>query len=111
MDVIAAERLEAGPPTAIGPIPPSLAKHFQTIPAPALPEIARLPKPKERDPICSASRSFLVDLNQRLAPDDRFLFSLRSRHAKRGAVFMNVQKLLAVMHKAQEAESATLVVG
>ncbi len=100
-----------GLPTAVGAIPPTLAAHFQAVSAPALPEIARLPRPGERDPICSASRSWLIDLNGKLPPKDRFLFSLRARNTTRGAVFINVQKLLAIMRRAEEAESATLVIG
>jgi hypothetical protein len=95
---------DAGLPTVVGAIPPELAAHFQAISAPPLPEIARLPRPGERDPICSASRSWLIDTNAALRPQDRFLFSIRQRGKIRGAVFINVAKLLAFMQKAQEEE-------
>jgi hypothetical protein len=43
----------------------------------------------------------LIEHNQALPPQERFLFSVRKRGKMRGATFVNVEKLMAFMHKAQ----------
>ena len=90
-----------GLPTAAGAIPPVLAAQFQSVPVPTLPEMVRLPRPRERCTITGASRTWLIERNERLPAPDRFLFRIRPLGKMRGAVFVNVGKLMAFMHKAQ----------
>jgi hypothetical protein len=68
-----------------------------------LPEVTRLPAPRERCPISGASRTWLIESNDSLPAPDRFLFRVRQRGKIRGAVFVNVAKLLAFL-RAAEAE-------
>jgi hypothetical protein len=95
-----------GLPTAIGVLPPEFARHFQSVPPPQLPEVARLPRPRERDPITGTSRTWLIETDATLAPKERFLFRVRQRGKIRGAVFINVAKLLAFLRKAEAEELA-----
>jgi hypothetical protein len=93
-------------PKAIGPVPPFLARQIESVPAPPLPELARLPRPGDRDPISGGSRSWLIETNQSLPPDERFLFRVRQPGKIRGVVFCNTQKLLAFLRKAEVSEHA-----
>ncbi len=91
-------------PTVAGAVPPALATQFQNVPAPALPEVARLPRPRERCAITGASRTWLIERNEELPATEKFIFRVRERGKMRGAVFVNVSRLLAFMQRAQ-AES------
>jgi hypothetical protein len=71
------------------------------VPAPTLPEMCRLPRPGQRDPITNASRSWLIETDASLPPEDRFLFRVRQRGKIRGCVFCNVAKLIAFLKKAE----------
>lgn len=64
------------------------------------PEIIRLPRPGERDPICQGSRTWLIGHNDSLPPEERFIFRILSKGKARGAVFINVEKLRTFMRKA-----------
>jgi hypothetical protein len=88
-------------PTAAGPVPPFLAHRIKSVPAPQIPFLTRLPRPGEREPITNASRSWLLDTNDKLPPEERFLFRVRQRDKIRGVVFVNVEKLLAVLRRAE----------
>src|SRR4051812_35835861 len=97
---------DLGALTLAGAVPPALAHHFHSVPPPRIPEISRLPRPGERDPITGCSRSWLTDADASLEPADRFLFRVRQRGKIRGAVFINVAKLLAFLKKAEAEELA-----
>jgi len=88
-------------PTVCGAIPPSLAAHFQNSALQTVPELTRLPQPRERCPLTGSSRSWLIEHNDALPPPEKFLFSVRKRGKMRGATFVNVAKLMAFMRKAQ----------
>jgi hypothetical protein len=88
-------------PTAVGPVPPFLARQIESVPAPPLPELARLPRPGERDTIFGCSRSWLIETDAELPPEEKFLFRVRSRGKVRGVVFMNVSKFREFMRKAE----------
>jgi hypothetical protein len=90
--------------STVGPIPPGLAQHFRSVPAPQLPELARLPRPGERDPITGSSRQWLIDHDAELPPAEKFLFRVRRRGRQRGACFVNVQRLLAFFQKSEAAD-------
>jgi hypothetical protein len=91
----------------VGAVPPGLARQLQSVPAPHIPELARLPRPGERDPITGSSRSWLIDTNDGLPVAERFLFRVRQRGKMRGAVFINVAKLMALMKKAESEDAGT----
>jgi hypothetical protein len=95
---------ETGLITASGAVPPELAHCVQNVPSPSLPEICRLPRPGARDPISGASRTWLLEADATLTPGERFLFRIRKRGRLRGAVFINVAKLLAFLRKAEAAD-------
>jgi hypothetical protein len=88
-------------PTVAGAIPPTLADQLRSVSYTTLPELARLPRPRERCHITGASRSWLIEQNNAMPSQERFLFSVRKRGKMRGAVFINVAKLVAFMQKAQ----------
>jgi hypothetical protein len=69
-----------------------------------MPEIARLPRPKERDPIAGCSRTWLIETDNSLPAAEKFLFRVRQRGKIRGAVFINVAKLLRFLRAAEAAE-------
>ena len=90
-----------GLPTAAGAIPPILAAQFQRVPIPTLPEMTRLPRPRERCPITGASRTWLVEQDAALPAPQRFIFRVRQRGKKRGAVFMDRERLMNFLRRAQ----------
>lgn len=72
-------------------------------------KLSRLPGPGEKCPICCRSRGWMIDANQKLPQEERFLFSIKIREgATRAAVFVNVPKLLALLDRAQELGSITI---
>jgi hypothetical protein len=90
--------------TVSGAVPPEFARWFQSISPPRLPELARLPRPGQRDPIASSSRTWLVETDAKLPPTEKFLFRVRQPGKIRGAVFINVAKLLAFLKKAEATD-------
>ena len=94
-------------PTIAGAAPPGLERYFRAVPAPALPEIVKLPAPRGRCPITSASRSWLLEAHERAKRDGRgFVFRIRQPGRRRGACFLNVRKLLEFMRTAEAADHA-----
>lgn len=90
-----------------GAVPPKLEKILRAMPAPALPEICRLPLPKRRDPIIGASRSWHLETDARVRREGRgWIFRIRAPGARRGACFINVSKLLSYMHAEEAADHA-----
>jgi len=90
--------------TVSGAVPPELSRWFQSVSPPHLPEVTRLPRPRERDPIASASRTWLIETDATLPPNEKFLFRIRRRGKLRGSVFINVSNLLAFLKKAEAAD-------
>jgi hypothetical protein len=97
---------ESGRLSVVGAVPPELAQQLRSIPSPKYPDLARLPKPGERDPITGCSRSWLIDADASLPTKERFLFRVRRIGKLRGAVFINVAKLLAFLRRAEEADTS-----
>jgi hypothetical protein len=56
-------------------------------------EFSRLPRAGERCPVSGASRSWLIETDAKLPPDERFLVRVRRRGCLRGAVFVSVPRL------------------
>lgn len=78
---------------------------------PAMPELASLPKPRTRCPICGKSRTWLIEANEEARRDGMpFLFRVRQRGKMRGTVFLRVPVLLAWLAK-REAEDCETVEG
>jgi len=96
--------LTASVPTLMGAVPPELAHYFRSVPSPRLPETCRLPRPREKDLIANASRTWLIETDETLPPNEKFLFRVRRPGKIRGAVFINVAKLLAFLSKAEAAD-------
>ena len=90
--------------TAVGAVPPFLAQQLQSVAPPSIPEFARLPRPRERDPITGSSRTWLLETDAGLPPNKRFLFRVRQRGKIRGVVMINTAKLLAFFKEAEAAE-------
>lgn len=109
MTTSAAGYVPEQPLTVVGAVPPELARQMQSVPAPQAPDLTRLPRPGERDPITGSSRSWLIDTNEALPPSERFLFRVKQRNKLRGCVFVNVGKLKAFLQKAEEADTGAAV--
>jgi hypothetical protein len=81
-----------------GDIPPKLksklAPHF----GPGMPEFVRLPRPKEREELTGATRSWLLDFDRSLPTSRRFIVRVRLRGKQRGVCFLDVAKYLAALH-------------
>jgi len=90
--------------TVAGAVPPELTNYCLRVPPPHLPETCRLPRPGEKDPIANGSRTWLIDTDAYLPPAEKFLFRVRQPGKIRGAVFINVAKLLAFLKKAEAAD-------
>lgn len=90
--------------TVVGPVPPFLTRQIESVPAPALPELMRLPRPHERDPIFNCSRSWLIETDAALRPEEKFLFRVKQRGKIRGCVFLNVSKFIEFMKRAEASD-------
>ncbi len=91
----ATAELTTGLSTLAGRPPRGLEHAFQSVPAPATPELTTLPKPGARDPITGRSRTWLVEAAEEARRDGMpFLFRIRQRGKRRGAVFIRVPVLL-----------------
>lgn len=94
-------------PTIAGAPPPGLEKLFRAAPAPVLPEITKLPAPRGRCIITGASRSWLLEANDRAKLEGRgFVFRVRQPGRMRGACFLNVRRLLEFMRAEEAADNA-----
>jgi hypothetical protein len=83
-----------GLPTLHGPPPPGLERRFTPAPAGQVPEWAKLPSPRERCPICGASRSWLLD-QEKLGRIK--IVRVRQPGRIRGACFVWVPSLLSLL--------------
>jgi len=86
-----------GLPTASGNIPPNLKSKMLPHLGPGIPEFARLPKPKEREELTGATRSWLLDFDRSLPPAMRFIVRVRLRGKQRGVCFLDIAKYLAAL--------------
>ena len=94
-------------PTFAGPVPPGLERLFKSAPAPVLPEVTKLPPPRGRCIICGASRSWMLEANERAKREKRaFLFRVRQPGKIKGACFVNVRALLSYLHAEEAADHA-----
>jgi hypothetical protein len=95
-----------GPPTVMGEIPPKLRAVLAPHLGPETPEFLRLPKPKQRDPLTGASRSWILDFDASLPVAKKFIVRVRLRGKRRGVCFVDVAKFLAALrNQAQPAAS------
>jgi hypothetical protein len=67
-----------------------------------MPLFTSLPKVKERCPFTGASRSWLIETNEKLPKAHRFLERVRERGCLRGKVFVSMPKLCAFIRNVQE---------
>lgn len=72
-------------------------------------EFSRLPKAGQRCPVSGASRSWLIETDAKLGPDEKFLVRVRRRGCLRGTVFISVPKLCAFIAKASAGKVAGFV--
>ena len=94
-------------PTFGGAVPTKYHTLFRAAPAPVLPEVAKLPAPRQRCKICGASRSWMLEANERAKVEKRaFLFRVRQPGRMKGACFVNVRKLLAFLAAEEAADHA-----
>ena len=95
-----ANGLASGLPTLAGPVPPGLQERFQSVPGPDRPEFVKLPSARGRCPFTGASRTWLLENGGPEAGG--FIVRIRQRGKTRGAVFVDVDKLLAYIRQAQQ---------
>ena len=94
-------------PSIAGAVPQGLEKFFRAAPAPVLPEVCKLPPPRGRCLITGASRSWLIETNDRAQAEGRgFIFRVRQPGRTRGACFINVRKLLDFLRAEEAADHA-----
>ena len=74
-------------------------------------EFARLPKAGERCAVSGASRSWLIETDASLGPEDRFLIRVRRRGCLRGTVFISVPKLSSFLSRAAAGKVEGFVSG
>jgi hypothetical protein len=66
-----------------------------------LSEFARLPRPCERCAISGASRTWLLETDAALPSAERFLFRVRPCGKHRGLVFIDRERLINFLRRAQ----------
>lgn len=71
-----------------------------------LAEFGRLPRPGERCPVSGCSRSWLIETDAKLGPDEKFLVRVRRRGCLRGAVFVSLPQLCAFIRGVRAGEVA-----
>ncbi len=91
------DALKVGPPTVMGEIPPKLRAVLASHLGPEIPEFLRLPKPKERDHLTGASRSWILDFDASLPAAKKFIVRVRLRGKRRGVCFIDAAKFLAAL--------------
>ena len=96
--------LLTGKPTLHGPPPPGLERRFAPAPAGQVPEWCKLPSPRERCPFTGASRSWILD-QEKLGRIR--LVRVRQPGRMRGACFVFVPSLLALLRGELEKQTAT----
>lgn len=90
--------LATGLPTLAGPVPPGLHGQFQPVPGPDRAEFVKLPPACGRCPFTGASRTWLLENGGPEAGG--FIVRIRRRGKTRGAIFVDVDKLLAYIREA-----------
>lgn len=93
-------------PTVAGAVPAYLGQRVEVATAANLAEFSRLPKAGERCPVSGASRSWLIETDQKLSAADKFLVRVRRRGCLRGTVFCSVPRLCAFIRGVQAGEVA-----
>jgi hypothetical protein len=93
-------------PTVAGAVPAQLGQRVEVATAANVAEFSRLPKPGARCAVSGASRSWLIETNEKLSPDEKFLVRVRRRGCLRGAVFVSVSRLSAFIRGVQAGEVA-----
>jgi hypothetical protein len=88
--------ISMGLPTVAGAVPSDLAGHLQQGPA-LQSEYGRLPRPGEREPISGLARSTLLELNESLPINERFIIRIRRRGKARGSTLIVADRLRAVL--------------
>jgi hypothetical protein len=91
-------------PKVAGDVPAHLSRQVEIATSANLAEFSRLPKPPGRCPISGGSRSWLLETDAKLPPDQRFLVRVRRRGCLRGVVFVSVPKLCAFLRGVQNGE-------
>ncbi len=87
-------------PKVAGAVPERLGHRVEVATAGNVAEFGRLPKAGERCSVSGASRSWLIETDAKVGPDERFLVRVRRRGCLRGTVFVSVPKLCAFIAKA-----------
>jgi hypothetical protein len=86
-------------PTVAGAVPACMdMRRVEVATAANNAEFQRLPRAGERCPVSGASRSWLIETDAKLPPDERFLVRVRRRGCLRGAVFISVPRLTAFIY-------------
>lgn len=93
-----------GLPTLHGSPPPGLERRFTPAPVGQVPEWCKLPSPRERCPFTGASRSWILD-QEKLGRIR--LVRVRQPGRLRGACFVFVPSLLALLRGELEKQTAT----
>ena len=105
------DNLTGAIPTVAGAGSALLGPRVEMATAGNVAEFARLPKAGERCPVTGTSRSWLVETDASLGPDDRFLIRVRRRGCLRGAVFISVPKLSSFLSRAAAGKVEGFVSG
>jgi len=67
-------------------------------------EFAALPRAGERCSVTSGSRTWLIETNEKLPLEDKFLVRIRQRGCLRGKVFISIPKFSKFVSKAAAGE-------
>jgi len=98
-------------PTVVGAGSARLGPRVEMATVGNVAEFARLPKAGERCAVSGASRSWLIETDAKLGPEDRFLIRVRRRGCLRGTVFTSVPKLSSFLSRAAAGEVDGFVSG
>ena len=93
-------------PKVAGDVPAHLSRQVEIATSANLAEFSRLPKPPGRCPISGGSRSWLLETDAKLPPDQRFLVRVRRRGCLRGVVFISIPRLCSFLRGVQIGEVA-----
>ncbi|MCX6971191.1 MAG: hypothetical protein NTV93_13710 [Verrucomicrobia bacterium] len=98
-------------PTVAGAGSARLGPRVEMATAGNVAEFVRLPKAGERCPVSGASRSWLIETDQELSPEDRFLIRVRRRGCLRGTVFTSVPKLSSFLSRVAAGKVEGFIAG
>lgn len=93
-------------PTVAGTVPAHFGQRVEVATSTNLAEFSRLPRAGERCPVSGASRSWLIETDASLPPDQRFLVRVRRRGCLRGTVFVSVPRLSSFIRGVAAGEVA-----